>query len=79
MMTRSQLYKSVSTNKWIAVRWNDGSVFGVNCLIMQKLFKKYESDEAKTNVIGFYPISFAEYIRIKIWYAFPKTHQNGTT
>lgn len=67
-ITKATLYKAVCKNKWLAVRWGDNSVFGVNCAIMRRLHKHCEGDQTKTNVIGFYPISFHEYIRIKIDY-----------
>jgi len=65
-LTREKLYKILQENKFIAVRWCDGFVAGINCSIAIHAANKYKIDKTRTALIGFYPISFHEYVRIKI-------------
>jgi hypothetical protein len=69
-MTRKQLHKALSYHTYIAARWTDGVVTGINCRIANRIaVKTYRSlDETETSIVGFYPVSFQEYIRIKTPY-----------
>lgn len=64
-MTRKQLFKVMSMHDYMAVRWSDGSLTGVNCKIALQGAKRFLVDHTRTNILGYYSISFQEYIRIK--------------
>lgn len=66
--TRKQLGHVISMHDYIAVRWIDGCVTGMSCKAAQIVKKQYPMDNVTTRIIGFYPISFQEYIRIKTPY-----------
>jgi hypothetical protein len=65
-MTRIQLQKALSHHNYIAARWSDGDVTGINCRAALLSLKKCAINDQPSSIIGFYPISFQEYIRIKI-------------
>jgi hypothetical protein len=65
-MTNRQLYNALTQNRYIAVRWrSDNTLTGVNCAVLKCLKFKVNTDDNQSKFVGFYPISFHEYIRIK--------------
>jgi hypothetical protein len=65
-LTRKQVWKAVTKfTGYIAVRYDDGDVVGMNCSVAKLSSKRFPMDDQKTRIIGFYPIDFHEYIRIK--------------
>jgi len=64
-ITRKRLFHILKSHAYIAVRWSSGIVTGANCRIAIMGYKKFPANDAETDIIGFYPISFQEYIRIK--------------
>lgn len=65
-LTRKQLYKALNKNKYLAVRYCDGDLVGINCGIVRlERFNNFKEDNTKTNIVGFYPITFQEYLTIK--------------
>lgn len=66
-LTRKQLFDAVTQHDYIAVRHSDNDVVGVNCKVARRLSsKRVEINGIETNIVSFYPISFNEYIRIKV-------------
>lgn len=68
-LTRKQLYDIVHNhNGYIALRYSDGPVVGCSTLVGRLAAKRQPIDNIQTRFQSFYPISFQEYIRIKIPY-----------
>lgn len=67
-LTREQVYKAVIGNNYIAIRWTDGDVTGVNCRVGMLAARDKSMDDTPTSIIGYFPITFQEYIRIKTPY-----------
>lgn len=69
-LTKKQCFKAIYNNDYILARWSDNSVFGVNCKIMRRLTKirNEPCDNTPTNIIGYHPINFQEYISTKVHY-----------
>lgn len=69
-LTRKQLYDGLvnCNSKYVAARHKSGEPLGhnVKVAIHGMKMRGYSPDDVHTNFIGFYPISFAEYIRIKL-------------
>lgn len=65
-LTRKQLHKVVSENDYIAARWSDGDLTGINCKITRRI--KTTMDDTPTRIVSYFPISFQHYITIKIPY-----------
>jgi hypothetical protein len=65
-MTNRQVYNAMQQHRFIAVRWaSDYAVTGVNCAMLKCPKFKVKIDDNESRFVGFYPISFQEYIRIK--------------
>ena len=65
-LTKKQLYEACLKHKYLAVRYTDNDVKGINTRILRlKKFKNYAFDDKETNVISSRPIDFQEYISIK--------------
>lgn len=65
-ITNADLHKACTQNKYLKLMWIGGSMSVLNCKI--GLFKKYESiakDDIDTQIVGMWPISFHEYLRLK--------------
>jgi hypothetical protein len=65
-LTRKQLAKQLQRFEFIAARWSDGVVTGVNSRVALLGLKRFPLDDTETRIMGFRPIGFQEYIRIKI-------------
>jgi len=65
-LTVDQVKKAGAQNKFIAFRHSDGSVVGINTGIMK--FRQFSVllPTTRTKFVSYYPISFMEYITIKI-------------
>jgi hypothetical protein len=67
-MNRVQLLKALNDNQYIAARWYDGMVTGINSKVVLRGKERFKVpvDKTETRIASYYPISFQEYIRIKI-------------
>lgn len=63
-MTVAQVKKALSKNDYCIFRRVEGVKVGVNCKILN-ITKELTENRKQTNVIGFYPCSFQEYISHK--------------
>jgi len=63
-MTQTQLQKACKEHKYLALRYRDGCVIGLNCKVAN-----VKKDEVKpghyTRIVSVEPISFMKYISIK--------------
>jgi hypothetical protein len=69
-LTRKQLYNGITNcnSRHVACRHFAGDVLGFNVKVALSGLKRkgYPVDDTPTRFVGFYPISFHEYIRIKL-------------
>jgi len=67
-ITIKKLYEICQDNKYIALRFGDNYLMGVNCSVAKILNPSKDIKEIgnkETQFYSFRPISFMEYIRIK--------------
>lgn len=67
-LTVNQIIKACDNNNYIAARFKNNDVIGINCRIaVLSTIKEKNAHRLnnKTNYISYKPISFSEYIRIK--------------
>jgi hypothetical protein len=65
-LNRLQLKKICDQNRFLALRYDDGSLMGVNCKVASLLDNKGKViDHSLTNFVSAIPISFQEYITLK--------------
>jgi hypothetical protein len=61
-----ELWSATQRHDYLAVRWSDGTVTGVNSrLALLNDHNLYPIDDTETRFVSYHPISFQEYIRIK--------------
>ena len=67
-LTVSQLIKACNNNRFIAVRYTDNSLVGINCGIVKIKSIQLKNEgrlNNKTNYISYKPIDFHTYINLK--------------
>jgi hypothetical protein len=71
-LTRKQLFKGINScgSRYIAFRTDNGILRAANVMVanLGPRIRGFEIDDEITSIAGFYPISFAEYIRLKTPY-----------
>lgn len=66
-MNKKQLLKAIERNSFIALRTYAGNTIGINCKIKNtKRINDTKSIKGHSSFISFKPISFMEYISLKV-------------
>ena len=66
-LTVDQLRQACANNRFIAARYSDNTVIGINCGIA-KIKSTINKPNLETDFTSYYPIDFQEYISIKAPY-----------
>lgn len=65
-LTKSQLDKIAKHHRFIAARWDDGEVTGINTKSFSGGVNANQSPESKSRIVSYRPIGFQEYLSLKI-------------